>query len=93
MRIYSPFPEVDGFYFIGSRTQRAHFPQIPEFLEDWYERSAGECDLFLNISEMDKYSINCTVCSNFESGNCGASDSKGPIITKLLQHTLLHDGK
>lgn len=90
-RVYYTFPEPDDFSFFGSRSPRFHFPTIPEFLEDWYERSADECDLFLNISELDKYSITCTVCSNFESGNCGTTDPRGPSITKLLQLTYKHD--
>jgi len=91
LRVYYPCHELYQRRMFGSRCIRAHFPTIPEFLEDWYERSAEKCDLFLNISELDKYNITCTVCRNFESGNCGTSEPKGPSITKLLQLTYQHD--
>ncbi|MBM3167396.1 MAG: hypothetical protein FJZ94_08125 [Chloroflexi bacterium] len=91
MRVYYPCHELDDIWQFSSRRLRAHFPTIPEFLEDWYERSAEKCDLFLNISELDKYSVTCTVCRNYASGNCGTSDPKGPSITKLLQLTYQHD--
>lgn len=91
MRIYLPLRSSQGFGFLGSRSFRAHYPQVAEFLEEWYDRSAENCDLFVNISEVDKYSVTCTVCHHFESGGCGSTDLKGPSITKLLQIAYKHD--
>ena len=91
MRIYSPPQEFRAFGFFGSRGLRGHFPQLAEFLEDWYDRSAEQCDLFVNISEVDKYSITCTVCGDFNSTGCGSSD-KGPNIMKMLDVAYKHDG-
>jgi len=91
VRIYFPLRDFSGFGFLGSRSLKAHYPQIAELLEDWYDRSAENCDLFVNISEVDKYSVTCTVCSRFESQGCGSGDLKGPNITKLLQIAYKHD--
>jgi len=74
-----------------SRGFRAHRVGLEEFLEEWYDRSAERCDLFDNISEVDKYSVTCTVCRHFEEGCC-ASDSKGPSILSLLKASYIHDG-
>lgn len=90
MRIYFPLENFRGSGFFGSRSLRAHFPQLAEFLEDWYDRSAEQCDLFVNISEVDKYSVTCTVCSHFHSGGC-SSTGKGPNIIKLLETAYKHD--
>ena len=91
MRIYSPLRDPGSFRFLRSRSLRTHFPQIAEFIEDWYDRSAENCDLFMNISEIDKYSITCTVCRHFDSRSCGSTDLKGPSITKLLEIAYKHD--
>lgn len=90
MRIYLPLSNSAGFDFFNSRSFRAHFPQTAEVLEEWYDRSAENCDLFINISEVDKYSVTCTVCRYFDIG-CDSTDLKGPSILKLLQNTYKHD--
>lgn len=74
-----------------SRGFRAHRVGMEEFLEEWYDRSAESCDLFDNISEVDKYTVSCTVCRHFEEDYC-ASDSKGPNILGLLKASYIHDG-
>ena len=74
-----------------SRSFRAHIPGVQEFLEEWYDRSAENCDLFLNISEVDKYSVTCTVCRYFDSGGCASPDVKGPSIIELLKVSYQHD--
>ena len=91
VRISFPLTDVTAFGFLGSRSLRTHFPQLAEFLEDWYDRSAERCDLFVNISEIDKYSVTCTVCRHFESQGCGSDDLKGPSIIKLLEIAYKHD--
>ena len=91
MRVYFPLSDSTGLGFFGSRSLRAHFPQAAEFLEDWYDRSAENCDVFVNISEVDKYSVTCTVCRNFESGGCDSTDLRGPTIAKLLEIAYKHD--
>jgi len=63
---------------------------LEEFLEDWYDRSAEECNLFENISEVDRYSITCTVCCHFKE-KCCSTDSRGPSILKLLKACYHHD--
>ena len=74
-----------------SKSFRAHRVGLEEFLEEWYDRSAESCNLFENISEVDKYSVTCTVCSYFKENYC-ASESKGPTILGLLKASYLHDG-
>ena len=74
-----------------SRGFRAHRVGLEEFLEEWYDRSAESCDLFDNISKVDKYTVTCTVCRHFEENYC-ASESKGPTILGLLKASYLHDG-
>lgn len=79
--------------FVGlewSRSLRAHRFGLEEFLEEWYERSAETCDIFENISEVDKYSLTCTVCRQFEK-ECCSPDFKGPSIISLLKATYKHD--
>ena len=75
-----------------SRSFRAHIPGMLEFLEEWYDRSAENCDLFLNISQVDRYSVTCTVCRHFDSGGCSSPDVKGPSIIELLKASYQHDG-
>jgi hypothetical protein len=65
---------------------------LEEFLEEWYDRSAETCDVFENISEVDKYCVTCTVCRHFETGKCGSPDLTGPSIVKLLKVSYRHDG-
>ncbi len=80
--------------FIGlecTRSMRAHRVGLEEFLEEWYERSAETCDIFDNISEVDKYSLTCTVCRYFEK-ECCYVEGKGPSMVKLLKATYQHDG-
>ena len=91
MHIYYPPAEVTDFVFFSSRSFRAHFPQMSEILEEWFDRSAENCDLFVNISEANKYSVTCTVCNRFEGGDCASTDIKGPSIIKLLDAARIHD--
>ena len=91
MRIYLQLSRSAGFGFFSSRGFRAHYPQIAEMLEELYDRSAENCDLFINISEVNKYSVTCTVCRNFDSAGCGPADLKGPNIINLLQNACKHD--
>lgn len=91
MRTYLPLRDLTSFGFLGSKALRTHFPQTAEFLEEWYDRSAETCDLFVNISEVDKYCVTCTVCSHFNSDGCISTDLKGPSIKKLLEVALRHD--
>jgi hypothetical protein len=91
LRIYLPPKECTDFVFFSSRSFRAHYPQIAEILEEWYDRSAENCDLFVNLSEVNKYSVTCTVCNNFDSSGCGSTDLKGPSILKLLDAAKMHD--
>jgi len=65
---------------------------VVEFLEEWYDRSAENCDIFVNISEVDKYSITCTVCRYFDSSGCVSPDLKGPSILDMLKASYQHDG-
>ena len=74
-----------------SRSLRAHRVEFEEFLEEWYERSAETCNLFDNISEVDKYCVTCTVCRQFEN-ECCSPDLKGPVILSMLKATYRHDG-
>lgn len=74
-----------------SRRLRAHNIGLEEFLEEWYDRSAETCDLFENISQVDRYSVTCTVCREFEK-ECCSPDLKGPVILTLLRATVEHDG-
>jgi hypothetical protein len=73
------------------RGLRAHRVGVGEFLEEWYDRSAESCDIFDNISEVDKYSVTCTVCRHFEK-ECGSLELKGPGILDMLKATYHHDG-
>ena len=91
MRIYHPPKASVDFVFFSSRSFRAHYPQIAEILEEWFDRSAENCDLFVNISEINKYSVTCTVCHRFDAGDCSSTDLKGPSIIKLLDAAKVHD--
>lgn len=91
MRIYLPISDSACSDFFTSRSFRSHFPQTAEVLEEWYDRSAENCDLFVNISEINKYSVTCTVCRHFDSSGCASKDLKGPSILKLLQNAYKHD--
>ena len=73
-----------------SITLRAHRVGLEQFLEEWYERSAETCDIFDNISEVDRYALTCTVCRHFEMACC--SPDKGPSMVGLLKASLEHDG-
>jgi len=88
MRIYNPSEEAVDLVFFKSRTFKAHFPQMSEILEEWFDRSAENCDQFTNISEVDKYSVTCTVCNLFE---VGCASLEGPSIIKLLDAANVHD--
>jgi hypothetical protein len=88
LRIYYPPEEATDFVFFKSTCFRAHFPQMSEILEEWFDRSAENCDRFVNISEVDKYSVTCTVCNRFES-DC--TSPEGPSIIKLLDAANIHD--
>lgn len=79
-----------GIGFEWARSLRAHRVGLEEFLEEWYEQSAETCDVFDNISEVDKYSLTCTVCRYFEH-ECCYVEGKGPSIVKLLKATYQHD--
>jgi len=92
LRIYNPPPGSTDFVFYISRNFRAHFPEIAEVLEEWFDRSAENCDLFVNASEINKYSVSCTVCQRFDTGDCASTDLKGPSIIKLLNIAKVHDG-
>lgn len=93
MRPYLAPKDWGGFNGLGwSRSFRGHKPQLAEFLEEWYDRSAESCNLFENISEVDKYSLTCTVCRHFESGGCGSTELKGPGILAMLKVAYKHDG-
>ena len=91
MRIYLPSSDSGVSDLFISRSFRAHFPQTAEVLEEWFDRSAENCDLFVNISEANKYSVTCTVCRHFDSGGCDSTEFKGPSILKLLQDAYKHD--
>jgi hypothetical protein len=69
---------------------RTHRVGIEEFLEEWYDRSAENCDLFYNVSEVDKYCVTCTVCGRFQT-ECFSLDSRGPSIISLLKACYRHD--
>jgi hypothetical protein len=71
------------------RALRAHRVGLEEFLEEWFERSAETCDIFDNISEVDKYSLTCTVCRHFEHPCC--APDKGPSMVALLKASFEHD--
>ena len=73
-----------------SASFRLHRVGIEEFLEEWYDRSAESCDLFDNVSDVDKYSVTCTVCGRFQT-ECCSPDSTGPSIISLLKACHSHD--
>jgi len=84
MRIYSPVRGSSGFGFPRFRTLRGHYPPIAEIIEELYDRSAESCNLFVNISEADEYSVTCTVYRHFDGIGCGSSDVRVPTIIRLL---------
>ena len=88
MRIFYLPQDTTDFAFFNSRSFRAHFPQMSEILEEWFDRSAQNGDLFVNISEVDKYVVTCTVCNRFEAG---CTSTEGPSIIKLLDAARVHD--
>ena len=88
MRIYYAPQETTDFVFFISRSFKEHFPQTSEILEEWFDRSAENCDLFVNVSEVNKYSVTCTVCQRFEAG---CNSTEGPSIIKLLDAARMHD--
>ena len=88
MRVYYMEAEALDFIFFISRNHRQHFPQMSEILEEWFDRSAENCDRFVNASDINKFSVTCTVCSSFESG-CTSAD--GPSIIRLLDASRAHD--
>ena len=91
MRIYLQPGTPASFGLLSSKSFSAHYPEVTEVLEEWYDRSAENCDLFVNISQIDKYSVTCTVCRHFDSAGCVSADLKGPGIIKLLQRAYKHD--
>jgi len=93
MRVYLPTEDFGGFGFFNSRNFRGHYPQIAEMLEELYDRSAEACDIFVNISEVNKYSVTRTVCRHFDSAGCGSSDFKVPSIIRLLENAKKHDSQ
>ena len=64
---------------------------LSDLLDDYWERSAEACDRFENVSEVDKYSVACTVCSYFEE-ECCSPNFVGPSLVKLLKASYKHDG-
>jgi len=92
MRVYFPANEFEGCRLWGSTSFRAHYPQVTEMLEELYDRNAENCELFVNISEVDKYSVTCTVCCHFSDTGCGSPAAKVPDLLKLLESARLHDG-
>ena len=84
MLIHYLAANATDFIFFISRSFRAHFPETYEILEEWFDRSAEKCDLFVNVSQVNKYSVTCTVCERFDS-DCNSTE--GPSIIKLLVHT------
>lgn len=87
----SPLPATPSGCLPWSRRLRLHFPELSELLEDWYDRAAENCDRFVNISEVDKYSITCTVCRHFDAGGCISSGAAAVDIIALLDRARQHD--
>lgn len=73
------------------RRLRPHFPETAELLEDYYDRAAENCDRFVNISEVDKYSVTCTVCRHFDAGGCVSPNAAAVDIIALLNRARQHD--
>ena len=90
MLIYCPPKEAADFVFFTSRSFRRHFPQTSEILEEWFYRSAENCDLFVNISEVDKFCVTCTICQRFDEG---CNSAEGPSIINLLDAARSHDSR
>jgi hypothetical protein len=91
LRIYYPPAGSTDIFFYSSRNFRAHFPEISEVLEELFDRLAENCDLFVNVNEINKYSVTCTLCQRFDTGDCTSTDLKGPSIIKLLDVARVHD--
>jgi len=87
VRLYFPLTGCVGFGRLGSRSLRAHFPRVAEFLENWYDRSAENCPFFINIGAVHEYSVTCTVCRSFENGGCGSTDKVSNVL-KLLKNRI-----
>ena len=73
-----------------SKSFRAHDIGLQEFIEEYYDRSAEECEFFVNISQINKYVFSCTECRYFAAG-CEAEGLKGPKIVSLLKAAYKHD--
>jgi hypothetical protein len=93
MRTYFPISDSVGFGLFGTRNSRAHYPEVAAMLEEWYDVSAEKCGLFINASEVNKYSVTCTVCRHFDATGCGSVDLQGPSIIKLLDAARVHDAQ
>jgi len=93
MRSYLPSKDLLGGFngLQWSKSFRAHWPMLSDLLDDYWERSAEACDRFENVSEVDKYSVACTVCSYFEE-ECCSPNFVGPSVVKLLKASYKHDG-
>jgi len=93
MRPYLPSKDlVGGFNGLEwSKSFRAHGPMLADLLDDYWERTAETCNRFTNISEVDKYSVTCTVCNYFDQ-ECCSPDFVGPSMVKLLKSSYKHDG-
>jgi hypothetical protein len=64
---------------------------LPDLLDDYWERAAENCALFVNISEVDKYCITCTICRHFESDGC--MNLEAPSLLNLLKSSYEHDSQ
>ena len=88
---YSPSDIPSSPVWLGWRRLRLHYPEIAEVLEEWYDRTAENCDKFVNISQVDKYSLTCTVCRHFDTTGCSSRDASGVDIIGLLRKAYEHD--
>ncbi len=89
---YAPCaPTTPDAGFPWSRRLRLHFPELAELLDDWYDRAAENCDQFLNISEVDRYSVTCTVCRHFDASGCISAGTTTADIIALLNRARQHD--
>lgn len=88
---HSPSDIPASFAWLGWRRLRLHYPEIAEVLEEWYDRAAENCTQFVNISEVNKYSVTCTVCRHFDTTGCSAQDASGVDIIGLLRKAYEHD--
>lgn len=90
-RIYSPLIEVTSVGLFGTRACRKHYPQVDEILEELFDRSAQNCDKFIKMSEVNKYSVTCTLCRHFNTPTCTSPELKEPSIIRLLEYARRHD--